>query len=168
MARYYWEAHGVDVRGLRYPGLVSWKAPAGGGTTDYAVDIFHHAIKDGNYDCFVRQDTRLPMMYMDDAIRATLELMATPVESLTDARAGYNIAGCSFTAEELADAIKSRVDNFECTFTPDIRQEYADSWPDSVDDSEAKNDWAWEAQYGLENLVDEMLANLIHKYEVEA
>jgi nucleoside-diphosphate-sugar epimerase len=138
MARYYWEVHGVDVRGLRYPGLISWKAPAGGGTTDYAVEIFHHAVEHGNYTCFVGPETRLPMMYMDDAIRATLELMDAPVASIGGARAGYNISGCSFSVAELVAEISKKIDGFECTYAPDERQEYADSWPNSVDDTEAK------------------------------
>ncbi len=168
MARYYWEVHGVDVRGLRYPGLISWKAPAGGGTTDYAVDIFHHAIMSGKYSCFVGPNTRLPMMYMDDAIRATLELMDAPTESISDARGGYNIAACSFSVTELVAEISKVIDPFECTYSPDIRQEYADSWPDSVDDTEAKNDWGWTAEFGLEKLVNEMLTNLTRAREVEA
>lgn len=167
MAKYYWKVHGVDVRGLRYPGLVSWKAPAGGGTTDYAVDIFHHAIMSGKYSCFVGPDTRLPMMYMDDAIRATLEMMDAPVESISDARGGYNISGCSFTVTELVAEISKVIDPFECTYSPDIRQEYADSWPDSVDDTEASNDWGWKAEFGLEQLVNEMLTNLARTREVE-
>ena len=168
MAKYYWEVHGVDVRGLRYPGLISWKAPAGGGTTDYAVDIFHHAIMSGKYSCFVGPNTRLPMMYMDDAIRATLELMDAPVESISDARGGYNISGCSFSVTELVAEISKVIDPFECTYSPDIRQEYADSWPDSVDDTEASNDWGWNTEFGLELLVNEMLTNLTRTREVEA
>ena len=160
MANYYWENHAVDVRGIRYPGLISWKAPPGGGTTDYAVEIFRHAVESGNYTCFVKPDTKLPMMYMDDAIRATLELMETPIESLGSARAGYNIAGVSFTAEELSNAIAARIPNFVCGFEPDIRQKYADSWPSMIDDTQAQNDWGWKPQFGLNQLVDEMLANL--------
>tara|TARA_B100000809_G_scaffold210799_1_gene214250 strand:- start:1054 stop:2025 length:972 start_codon:yes stop_codon:yes gene_type:complete len=168
MARYYWEVHGVDVRGLRYPGLISWKAPAGGGTTDYAVEIFHNAVTTGEYSCFVGPDTRLPMMYMDDAIRATLELMDASVDSISEARGGYNISGCSFSVSELVTAINKSLNQFECTYSPDIRQEYADSWPDSVDDSEARNDWGWKAEFGLEQLVNEMLTNLERTREVEA
>jgi nucleoside-diphosphate-sugar epimerase len=168
MARYYWEAHGVDVRGLRYPGLISWKSPAGGGTTDYAVEIFHHAVKTGKYSCFVGPDTRLPMMYIDDAIRATLELMDAPAESISDARGGYNISGCSFSVTELVSEICKVINQFECSYSPDVRQEYADSWPESVDDSEARNDWGWKADFGLEQLVNEMLTNLTRKREVEA
>ena len=156
----YWKQYGVDTRGIRYPGLVSWKSPAGGGTTDYAVEIFHAALNKGHYDCFVGPETRLPMMYMDDAIRATLELMDAPAESIGDARGGYNVSGISFTAKELADAISERVDGFTCEFKPDHRQEYADSWPDAVDDSVAKDDWGWKAEYDLTRMVDEMLDRL--------
>tara|TARA_B110000116_G_scaffold268993_1_gene284089 strand:- start:4702 stop:5673 length:972 start_codon:yes stop_codon:yes gene_type:complete len=168
MARYYWEVHGVDVRGLRYPGLISWKAPAGGGTTDYAVEIFHHAVTTGKYSCFVGPDTRLPMMYMDDAIRATLELMDASVDSISEARGGYNISGCSFSVSELVAEISKGINQFECSYSPDIRQEYADSWPDSVDDSEARNDWGWKAEFGLEQLVKEMLTNLARTSKVKA
>jgi len=160
MAMNYWKQYGVDTRGIRYPGLVSWKSPAGGGTTDYAVEIFHAALNEGHYDCFVGPETRLPMMYMDDAIRATLELMDAPVESIGDARGGYNVSGISFTARELADTISERVDGFTCEFKPDHRQEYADSWPDDVDDSVAKDDWGWKAEYDLTRMVDEMLDRL--------
>ena len=160
MAMNYWKQYGVDTRGIRYPGLVSWKSPAGGGTTDYAVEIFHAALNKGHYDCFVGPETRLPMMYMDDAIRATLELMDAPTESIGDARGGYNVSGISFTAKELADAISERVDGFTCEFKPDHRQEYADSWPDAVDDSVAKDDWGWKAEYDLTRMVDEMLDRL--------
>ena len=160
MAMNYWKQYGVDTRGIRYPGLVSWKSPAGGGTTDYAVEIFHAALNEGHYDCFVEPETRLPMMYMDDAIRATLELMDAPVESIGDARGGYNVSGISFTARELVDTISERVDGFTCEFKPDHRQEYADSWPDDVDDSVAKDDWGWKAEYDLTRMVDEMLDRL--------
>jgi len=160
MAMNYWKQYGVDTRGIRYPGLVSWKSPAGGGTTDYAVEIFHAALNEGHYDCFVGPETRLPMMYMDDAIRATLELMDAPVESIGDSRGGYNVSGISFTARELADTISERVDGFTCEFKPDHRQEYADSWPDDIDDSVAKDDWGWKAEYDLTRMVDEMLDRL--------
>jgi len=164
LAMNYWKQYGVDVRGIRYPGLVSWKAPAGGGTTDYAVDIFRSAMEDGHYECFVREDTRLPMMYMDDAIRGTISLMEAPSENLGPSRAGYNLAGMSFSAGELADAISDRVPGFTCDFVPDVRQEYADSWPDDVDDSTARDDWGWEPEYDLGKMVDEMLDRLQHHY----
>jgi nucleoside-diphosphate-sugar epimerase len=168
LANYYWQVHGVDVRGIRYPGLVSWKAPAGGGTTDYAVEIFHHAVEHGKYTCFVGPETTLPMMYMDDAIRAALELMNFSVASIGAARAGYNISGCSFSAAELAAEISKNVDGFECKYEPDERQEYADSWPSSVDDSEAMNDWGWQPEFDLQKLTKEMLTNLTRTREVEA
>ena len=160
LAMNYWKQYGVDVRGIRYPGLISYKAPAGGGTTDYAVDIFHAALENGHYDCFVRADTRLPMMYMDDAIRATIDLMDAPVESIGESRGGYNLSGCSFTASEIADAVATRVPGFTCDFKPDVRQEYADSWPNSVDDSAAQQDWGWNAEYDLDALCDAMISGL--------
>jgi len=160
MALNYWKQYGVDARGIRYPGLISWKSPAGGGTTDYAVEIFHAALNEGHYDCFVGSDTRLPMMYIDDAIRATMELMDAPAESIGNSRGGYNVSGMSFTAGELADAISERVDGFTCDFKPDERQQYADSWPYDIDDSVAREDWDWKAEYDLGRMVDEMLDRL--------
>ncbi|MBR79694.1 MAG: hypothetical protein CMA88_02790 [Euryarchaeota archaeon] len=160
LALEYWEKYGVDTRGIRYPGLVSYKAPAGGGTTDYAVEIFHSAIASGHYECFVRGDTRLPMLYMDDAIRATLSLMEAPSESLGQSRAGYNISCLSFTAMELADAISSKVEGFTCEYVPDVRQEYADSWPDSIDGSIAEREWGWAPEFDLDRMVEEMLQGL--------
>ena len=160
MALNYWKQYGVDTRGIRYPGLISWKSPAGGGTTDYAVEIFHAALNEGHYDCFVGSDTRLPMMYIDDAIRATMELMDAPAESIGNSRGGYNVSGMSFTAEELADAISERLDGFTCDFKPDERQQYADSWPGDIDDSAAREDWDWKAEYDLGRMVDEMLDRL--------
>ena len=160
MALNYWKQYGVDARGIRYPGLISWKSPAGGGTTDYAVEIFHAALNEGHYDCFVGSDTRLPMMYIDDAIRATMELMDAPAESIGTSRGGYNVSGMSFTAGELADAISERVDGFTCDFKPDERQQYADSWPGDIDDSAAREDWNWKAEYDLDRMVDEMLDRL--------
>ncbi len=156
----YWEKYGVDVRGIRYPGLISYKAPAGGGTTDYAVEIFHSAIAGRHYDCFVRAETRLPMLYMDDAIRATLSLMDAPSESLGNSRAGYNISCLSFTAKELAEAISKKIDGFTYDFVPDVRQNYADSWPDSIDGSIAEKEWGWAAEFDLDQMVQEMLIGL--------
>ena len=160
MAMNYWKQYGVDARGIRYPGLISWKSPAGGGTTDYAVEIFHAALSEGHYECFVGPNTRLPMMYIDDAIRATMELMDAPVESIGPARGGYNVSGISFTAGQLAEAISERVDGFTYEFKPDERQQYADSWPDAVEDSAAREDWGWQAKYDLDRMVDEMLDRL--------
>ena len=156
----YWKQYGVDVRGLRFPGLISWKAPAGGGTTDYAVDIFRAAVEYGHYECFVSEDTRLPMMYMNDAIRATESIMQADLESLGDSRAGYNIKGISFTAGELVDKIAERIPEFTCDFIPDFRQKVADSWPNDVDDKPARDDWGWKADYDLGRMVDEMLSNI--------
>ena len=160
LAMNYWKQYGVDVRGIRYPGLISWKAPAGGGTTDYAVDIFRAAIYTGHYECFVREDTQLPMMYMDDAIRGTISLMESPSENLGPSRAGYNIGGMSFTAGQLADAIARRMPEFTCDFIPDERQNYADSWPNDVEDLEAREDWGWEPRFNLEEMVDEMFFHM--------
>lgn len=151
---------GIDMRGIRYPGLISYKAPAGGGTTDYAVEIFHAALEKGHYECFVRENTRLPMMYMDDAIRATLELMEIPTTELSEARGGYNISGCSFTVGELVESIQRHLPGFTCTFKPDIRQTYADSWPDEIIDDVARKEWGWNPEFDLNKMVDEMIENL--------
>ncbi|HIF04352.1 MAG TPA: NAD-dependent epimerase/dehydratase family protein [Candidatus Poseidoniales archaeon] len=151
---------GIDVRGVRYPGLISYLAPAGGGTTDYAVEIFHAAIETGHYECFVSADTRLPMMYMDDAIRATLELMDAPAESLGDARGGYNIAGASFSVAELVSSIQRHLPDFTCSYAPDERQAYADSWPDEVEDDIARAEWGWNPAFDLDATVDAMFAGL--------
>lgn len=151
---------GVDMRGLRYPGLISYKAPAGGGTTDYAVEIFSAALETGHYTCFVREDTRLPMMYMDDAIRATLEVMDAPLDALSDARGGYNVAGCSFTAGELVASMRRHLPDFTVEYAPDVRQNYADSWPDAVEDDVARGDWGWMPQFDLDAMVDAMFAGL--------
>ena len=160
MAMNYWKQYGVDVRGIRYPGLISWKSPPGGGTTDYAVEIFHAALNERHYNCFVGPDTRRPMMYIDDAIRGTMELMEAPIDSIGPSRGGYNFSGMSFTAGDLANAISERVDGFTCDFKPDERQQYADSWPDDVDDSTAREDWGWKAEYDLGRMTDEMLDRL--------
>ena len=163
LAKEYEEKYGLDIRGIRYPGLISYKAPAGGGTTDYAVEIFEAALNEGYYDCFVRPDTRLPMLYMDDAIRATLMLMDEPSENLGSSKAGYNIDCFSFTAEELANAIANEVNGFKCDFTPDVRQNYADSWPDSMDGSVAKEEWNWSPEFDLDSMVKAMLDGMSKK-----
>jgi nucleoside-diphosphate-sugar epimerase len=157
--RWYHDNHGVDVRSLRYPGLISHKTPPGGGTTDYAVDIFHSAVKGEPYTCFLREDERLPMMYMPDAIRATIELMEAPADKLTE-RGSYNIAGVSFTPAEIAATIRAQVPGFEVRYEPDYRQAIAQGWPDSIDDSVARRDWGWTPQFGLEDMVRDMLENL--------
>jgi nucleoside-diphosphate-sugar epimerase len=156
---WYHRHHGVDVRSLRYPGLISWKTPPGGGTTDYAVEIFHAALKAGRYTCFLREDQALPMMYMPDAIRATLQLMEAPAASVRE-RGSYNLAGTSFTPLEIAAAIRRRLPAFTMDSVPDFRQPIAASWPRSIDDSVAQRDWGWRPRYDLQAMVDDMLANL--------
>jgi nucleoside-diphosphate-sugar epimerase len=158
-ASYYHRKYGVDVRSLRYPGLISWKTQPGGGTTDYAVDIFHQALKNGRYECFLKEDTALPMMYMADAIEATLQLMEAPAGALS-IRTSYNLAALSFTPGDLAQSITSDLPDFKISYVPDSRQEIADSWPNSIDDSQARKDWGWEHRYDLEKLTREMLRNL--------
>lgn len=153
---YYFNKFGVDVRSIRYPGLISWKTEPGGGTTDYAVAIFNEAIKHNSYSCFLREDTRLPMMYMDDAIRATIELMDAEPESIK-IRSSYNLSAMSFTPAELAEAIKQQRSGFEITYNPDFRQQIADSWPESIDDTNAREDWGWKPEFGLEQTAAVML-----------
>ena len=156
LCNYYFHRHKLDVRGLRYPGLVSYKNFSGGGTTDYSVEMFLSAKSDGRYRCFVRPDTRLPLLYMDDAIEATVQLMQADASRLT-VRTSYNLGGLDFTAGELAEAVATRVPGFTCEFVPDHRQAIADSWPDSIDDSDARRDWDWQPTYELPQLVDAML-----------
>jgi nucleoside-diphosphate-sugar epimerase len=158
LCRYYHQTYNLDVRTLRYPGLISWKAEPGGGTTDYAVAIFYEAIKHGDYNCFVSSDTTLPMMYMDDAIRGTLELMDVPKEELTSYKP-YNFAALSFRVDELALEI-NKLSPFTITYTPDQRQQIADSWPKSIDDSEARKDWGWQHHFDLSKMVGEMISHL--------
>ncbi len=156
---WYHAQHGVDVRSLRYPGLISWNTPPGGGTTDYAVEIFHAALKEGRYTCFLREDQALPMMYMPDAIRATLELMEAPAASVRERRS-YNLAGTSFTPRDIAAAIRKRLPHFTMDIEPDFRQAIAASWPQAIDDSAARSDWGWAPKYDLQGMVDEMLESL--------
>jgi nucleoside-diphosphate-sugar epimerase len=156
---WYHRVHGVDVRSLRYPGLISWKTAPGGGTTDYAVEIFHAALTRRRYRCFLAADTRLPMMYMADALRATMALMAAPTGSIRERRS-YNLAGFSVTPAELAAAIARRLPGFEISHAPDQRQAIAMSWPASIDDSAARSDWGWRPEFDLEAMVDDMLLNL--------
>lgn len=156
---WYHRKHGVDVRSLRYPGLISWKTAPGGGTTDYAVEIFHEALRCGRYTSFLAHDTALPMMYMPDAIRATLELMEAPAEAVRE-RQSYNLAGISFTPAELAAAITRQLPGFTLDCQPDFRQAIADSWPRSIDDSATQRDWGWSARFDLDAMVRDMLDNL--------
>lgn len=156
---YYHNKYGVDVRSIRYPGLISYKTLPGGGTTDYAVDIFIEALKDKKYECFLSKDTALPMMYMDDAIRATLELMNAPQDDLA-IHSAYNLGGISFTPKEIAAEIKKQIPEFEITYNPDYRQAIADSWPSSIDDSQAEKDWNWKNEFDLKKTTEAMLKGL--------
>ncbi|MEO6721985.1 MAG: NAD-dependent epimerase/dehydratase family protein [Ferruginibacter sp.] len=156
---YYNHRWGVDVRSIRYPGLISYKSAPGGGTTDYAVEMFHEALEEKNYECFLKEDTYLPMMYMPDAIKATLELMEAP-ESKIKIRTSYNISGMSFSPAEIAAEIKKHIPEFTITYKPDYRQQIADSWPQSIDDSVARNDWGWKEDYDLGRMAKDMFENL--------
>ena len=164
---YYFNKFGVDVRSIRYPGLIGWKAAPGGGTTDYAVDIFHQAIQHEKYESFLSENTGLPMMYMPDAIRATIELMEAPAEKVK-IRSSYNLAGVSFTPKQIAEEVKKHIPDFEMTYNPDFRQAIADSWPSSIDDSYAQKDWGWELKYDLEKMTSDMMKNLKEKYKITA
>jgi nucleoside-diphosphate-sugar epimerase len=159
LCEYYFSKYGVDVRSIRYPGIISYKSPPGGGTTDYAIAIFHAALRGERYDCFLGPDTTLPMIYMPDAIRATIELMDAPAAKIA-IRSAYNVAGLSFNPRELAAAITRAVPDFEIGYTPDSRQAIAATWPQSLDDSKANADWGWKARIGIEQMVGDMLANI--------
>lgn len=156
---YFFNKYAVDVRSLRYPGLISYKSAPGGGTTDYAVEIFHDALEDKHYDCFLEKDTYLPMMYMPDAIRATIELMEAPSEKIKT-RTSYNIAAMSFSPEEIAAEITKHIPGFTIEYAPDYRQTIANSWPQSIDDAVARNDWGWKPEYDLSRMTEDMLKNL--------
>ena len=164
---YYFNKFGVDVRSIRYPGLIGWKAAPGGGTTDYAVDIFHQAIQHEKYESFLSENTGLPMMYMPDAIRATIELMEAPAEQVK-IRSSYNLAGVSFTPKQIAEEVKKHIPDFKMTYNPDFRQAIADSWPSSIDDSYAQKDWGWELKYDLEKMTSDMMINLKEQYKITA
>ncbi|MBL7932239.1 MAG: NAD-dependent epimerase/dehydratase family protein [Bacteroidia bacterium] len=156
---WYFQKHGVDARSLRYPGLIGWKSAPGGGTTDYAVHIFHEALKTASYECFLSENTTLPMMHMEDAIRATIEIMQAPAEKVK-IRGSYNLSGISFSPKEIANEIKKHIPEFKISYKPDFRQAIADSWPKSIDDSRAREDWGWKVKYDLPKLVENMLVNL--------
>jgi nucleoside-diphosphate-sugar epimerase len=156
---YYVQKYNIDIRGLRYPGLISYKTPPGGGTTDYAVEIFYEALKNKSYKCFLKPATTLPMMYMNDAIRGTIQLAETEFSKLKN-HSNFNFAGVSFSCQELADEIKKHIPEFKISYEPDFRQQIADSWPQSIDDSEAKNQWGWKAEYDLAKITADMLTNL--------
>lgn len=158
-ANYYYRRYGVDVRSIRYPGIIGYQSMPGGGTTDYAVDIYHYAIQQKPFECFLRADTSLPMLYMPDAIRGTLELMEAPANRLS-VRTSYNLAGMSFTPAEVAESIRKLMPHFKITYKPDFRQAIADSWPASIDDSAARHDWNWRPEYDLDAMTKDMLHHL--------
>ena len=158
-SKYYFDKFNVDVRSLRYPGIIGHGSLPGGGTTDYAVEIFHAALKDGKYTCFLKPDTRLPMIYMEDAIRATMNLMEAPSKSIK-VRYGYNLASMSFSPAELAAAIQQHLPTFRITYAPDFRQEIAESWSESIDDEMARNDWGWRPKFDLGKMTEDMLLHL--------
>lgn len=158
---YYHKRYGLDVRSLRYPGLISYKSEPGGGTTDYAIEIFHEALEEGKYTCFLKKDTYLPMMYMPDAIRATIELMEAPADRI-NVRTSYNLSAMSFSPEEIGSEIAKQVHGFTMDYMPDYRQSIAESWPRSIDDSVARADWGWKHEYDLPRMTTDMLQNLRH------
>lgn len=161
---YYNKRFGVDVRSIRYPGIVSYKTLPGGGTTDYAIDIYHKALKHKNYICFLNAETTLPMMYMEDAIRATVGIMEADEKDIK-IRSSYNLSAISFNPKEITESIKKHIPDFTISYKPDFRQDIADSWPSSIDDSKARDDWGWQHKYSLDEMTEEMLANLKGEYE---
>jgi nucleoside-diphosphate-sugar epimerase len=162
LCNYYHQKLGVDVRSVRFPGLLSWKTPPGGGTTDYAVAIFYDGIKTGKYECFVSEQTVLPMMYMPDAIRSIIELMQADSQKLT-VRTSYNLTALSFSAKELELAVKKKIPDLQVSYNPDFRQKIADSWPKTIDDSQSRKDWGWKHKYEIDNIVSDMYENLCKK-----
>ncbi|ESU29090.1 L-threonine 3-dehydrogenase [Flavobacterium limnosediminis JC2902] len=159
---YYNKQYGVDVRSIRYPGLISWTSPPGGGTTDYAVDIYYKALEDKKFTCFLSENTGLPMMYMDDAIKATISIMQAPADKIK-IRSSYNLSAVSFTPKEIAESIKKHIPEFTIDYAPDFRQAIADSWPASIDDSYARKDWGWQHDFDMERMTTTMLENLAKK-----
>ena len=162
---YYFNKYGVDVRSLRYPGLIGYKSLPGGGTTDYAVDIYHKALAGDHFSCFLKEDTALPMMYMPDAIKATIDLMESPAEQVK-VRSSYNVAGFSFTPAELADSIRKFHPEFQISYAPDFRQKIADSWPNTIDDSAARADWGWKPDYSIDQMSADILENLPKYFDI--
>jgi nucleoside-diphosphate-sugar epimerase len=164
-SQYYFLKYGLDIRSLRYPGVIGWQSNPGGGTTDYAVDIYHYAVKGEDYSCFLSETTALPMIYMDDAIRATLELMEADPARLS-IRTSYNLAGMSFSPEEITASIQKELPSFKVSYSPDFRQKIADSWPESIDDSSARKDWNWQPKFDLDSMTKDMLFQLQKKYNL--
>ncbi len=162
---YYNKNYDVDVRSVRYPGIISWKTLPGGGTTDYAIDIFHKAIKNKKYECYIAEDTELPMMFMDDAVNATINLMNAENNSVT-IRSSYNLAATSFTPKQISESIKKLIPDFSITYKPDFRQQIAASWPQSIDDSKAREDWNWNHDFDLDDITKEMLTQLSNSYSL--
>jgi nucleoside-diphosphate-sugar epimerase len=156
---YYYEKFGVDVRSLRFPGIISWKTKPGGGTTDYAVDIYFKALEDKKYECYISENTYLPMMYMEDALNATVQLMQADAKDVK-IRNGYNLAAMSFTPKEMASEIKKHIPDFKITYKPDFREQIADSWPNSIDDSQARKDWNWQHKFDLKAMTEDILKSL--------
>ena len=165
LCEYYHKNYSVDVRSLRYPGIISWRTLPGGGTTDYAIDIFHKALADKKYECFIEEDTELPMMFMDDAVKAAINIMNADYNSIS-IRSSYNIAAISFTPKQIAESIKKYIPEFLITYCPDYRQQIADTWPKSIDDSKAREDWNWRHDYNLEGITKEMLTQLSNTYSL--
>jgi threonine 3-dehydrogenase len=164
LAQYYFLKYGLDVRSIRYPGIIGYQSLPGGGTTDYAVEIYHKAILDSNFQCFLESNTQLPMIYMDDAIKATIKIMNAPSESIT-VRTSYNLSGMSFAPSEIYNSIKKYYPKFKISYVPDFRQSIADSWPKSIDDSKAREDWGWSPDYNLENMTTIMIDKLSKRYK---
>lgn len=164
-SKYYFNKYGLDIRSLRYPGIISYQSPPGGGTTDYAVDIYHKAVKGEHFDCFLKPDSTLPMIYISDALDATVRLMEAPASKIS-IRSAYNLAGVSFSPEEIYASIKKQIPDFSISYTPDFRQKIADSWPKKIIDSEARADWGWRPTYDLEKITSEMISELRKKYHL--
>ncbi len=161
---YYFDKYGVDVRSIRYPGIISWQTLPGGGTTDYAIDIYHKALKHNKYVCFLSEETTLPMVYMEDAIRATLDIMSAPSEKIK-IRSSYNLAAISFNPKEITESIQKQLPGFSISYEPDFRQQIANTWPQSIDDREAREDWNWKHEYDLDAITADMLKNLAPTYK---
>ena len=164
--QYYFNKYGIDSRSLRFPGIIGYQSAPGGGTTDYAVEIYHKAVKEEAYECFLKEDTRLPMIYMEDAIRAAIELMEAPSDQIS-IRTSYNLSGMDFTPAEITTSIQKHYPDFKVSYKPDFRQDIADSWSDSIDDSQARTDWGWKPKYDLPSMTTDMIEHLRAQYQLE-